>query len=148
MGDWVLYSHVGPAHRSKVLPRWRGPARVLEAVDDTKSAFVIFDVPAKKRYVLHAAHLKKYSDASLSPTPQLEAFAAHCGTGFVLDAIVDHRLSPSPQLLCHWEGCEDPADDTWEPFSQVAEDAAATVRHYVRHVQDPVERAQLEALLP
>ena len=146
-GDWVLYSHVGPSRRPKVLPTWHGPARVLEAVDDSNSAFVIFDVPAQRRYTFHAAHLKRYADSELTVTPQLEAFAAHCGTGFVLEAIVDHRLAPSPQLLCRWEGYTDPTDDTWESFPQVFEDAAALVRRYVRHIQDPVVRERLEALM-
>jgi transposase InsO family protein len=142
VGDYVVVVRQRDANkRDKLRPVFSGPCRVV----DTKSdwVFIVEDLVTLQRHELHASHIRRFADSLLHISPQLTAWAAHSGRGYVIAAITGHRLVPLPPALhVQWDGF--PVEDsTWEPLSSLLQDAPATVREYVRTVQDATERAQL-----
>ena len=77
---------------------------------------------------------------------QLVSFAAHSCAGFVVRALLDHRLTPVAEVLVSWEGYTS-EDDTWEPLAVILADTPSTVRLYARTVQDRARREELLAYL-
>lgn len=145
VGDYVLTATVDVKRVNKTAPIWRGPALVVERIDE--KTFKVVDVGNDTTQVLNAEHLKRYADASLVVTPQLKAFAAHGGKGFLVDNIVQHRWksSTSAELLIHWEGL--PLEEaTWEPFAVIRHDIPAIVLSYIKSVADSADRDRLLTL--
>ena len=151
VGDYVLTaSH---ADRSKVRPSWEGPARVI-AVEPSGLVFLVQSLITSETKRYHARFLKRYSDASLTITPQLKEYIAFNSVGSVIHAIVGHRRLPGGpwELQVQWapdEDVEEPAavETTWEPLIQIFKDAPIAVRRYVRLLSDTVERSRLQTVL-
>ena len=141
IGHYVLVAKHGPAARDKLRPIWSGPARVVAA--PSPHVFTVEDLITSDRTDVHAAFIKSYADSQLVVSPQLLAFVAHCGRGYIVEAIVDHKLRPA-QLLVRWEGFPEPS---WEPLATVFHDTPVTVRQYARTVGNAEQRAVLLGLL-
>jgi ribosomal protein L21E len=144
VGDFVLVGRRGKGHRDKLHPRWTGPAVVVERISDL--VFRVRDINEIKEIEVHAEHLKKYADKDLTVTRQLREYAAHGGTGFEIDAVIDHRRKPTGELelLAKWYGFADP---TWEPVASICEDVPELVRRYARTLPPGRERDLLEQAL-
>jgi hypothetical protein len=95
---------------------------------------------------VHCQHLKAYADADLVVSKQLVSFAAHSCSGYVVRAILDHRLRPVAELLVSWEGYG-ADEDCWQPLANMLEDVPSAVRLYARTVQDRERRRELLAYL-
>lgn len=131
-------------HKNKVLPTWRGPARVIERVSDL--VFKVKDIGSDREQELHARHLKRYADKDLVITDQLRTIAAHGGRGFVVDSILDHKLEDGIwMLLVQWDISWDTT--SWEPLLRLNEDVPTKVTGYLRLLQDPSQRKLLQDAL-
>ena len=145
VGDFVLVAKLGPGAKDKTLARWEGPARVIR--QENPRVFVVRDLVTLRERTLHCAYLKRYADRELHVTPQLLEFIAHGGSGYVVEAIVDHRKHHGKwQLKIKWEGFEDAGEDSWEPLERLIADVPALVRTYVKTISDKEARATLTAL--
>jgi hypothetical protein len=142
-GDYVLVASV--TRRDKTRPVWQGPARVVAVVHDR--VYTVEDLVTSSRKDIHAQYLKRYADKDLVVTPQLLAFTAFNGRGNVIENIIGHREHLGQwELQIHWES-ESVEEASWEPLQRVFQDAAATVRRYVRLVADSEEKQRLLAVL-
>ena len=143
-GDYCLLSTV-TRPRDKTRPVWQGPVKIV--ADGGRYNFTVEDLVTGKRQQAHAQHLKRYADADLHVTPQLRDYAAFNGAGNVIENILSHRrIGDRVELLIHWE-YETPEEATWEPMDVVVQTAAATVKRYVKSIQDASEKARLQALV-
>lgn len=141
IGSYVLVAKHGPSARDKLRPIWSGPARVVDA--PSPLVFTVEDLITSARTDVHAAFIKSYADSQLVVSPQLLAFVAHCGRGYIVESIIDHKILPA-QLLVRWEGFSEP---TWEPLATVFHDTPVSVRLYARTLDDPAQRLLLLGLL-
>lgn len=141
VGCYVVVALRGDKQRrDKLAVRWRGPARVVGFVGPLVAK--VQDLVTGDVSEVHCQHLKRYADKDLVVSKQLVAFAAHSGSGFVVRAFLDHRLSPTAELLVSWEGFS-AEEDSWEPMSVMLADVPAAVRQYARTVQDRKRRQEL-----
>jgi len=145
VGCYVLIALRGDKQRrDKLSVRWTGPARVINFVSPLVAT--VQNLVTGETTDIHCQHLKRYADADLVVSDQLVAFAAHAGGGFVIRELLDHRLSPAPEVLVAWEGYS--ADgNTWEPIHNILADAPTVMRKYSRSVQDRLRRQELLAYL-
>lgn len=122
VGDHVLVSAatVEAADRDKIGPVWLGPALVT-ARKGPKS-FEVFDHATQSSRVLHARHLKRYADSSLTVTDDIRAAAAHGVVGAAVSFVRSHRLTDDGacELLVQFE--PDGSTPLWIPFDQFAVD--------------------------
>jgi hypothetical protein len=82
--------------------------------------------------VVHAAHLKRYADAELVVTPELQGIAAQGGQGYLVDVIREyHCVADKWDLLVQWQGL--PEEETsWEPAARLFKDVPLEVRKYLK----------------
>ena len=145
IGSYVLLAQRGDKQRrDKLAVRWRGPARVIDFVGPLVAK--VEDLVTGETSEVHCSHLKRYADRDLVVSKQLVSFAAHSCAGFVVRALLDHRLTPVAEVLVSWEGYTS-EDDTWEPLAVILADTPSTVRLYARTVQDRARREELLAYL-
>lgn len=142
VGDFVMVADMARKKSDKARAVWRGPAHVTDEVNPR--VFTVQDLVTGTRKDVHAAYLKYYCDASVTITRELKDAAAFSGTGFNVDAIVDHRFDESDpaedEVLVRWEGFEEP---TWEPLARIREDVPAMVRKYASGVRSESARQRL-----
>ena len=145
VGSFVLVAQRGDKQRrDKLAVRWRGPARVVDFVGPLVAK--VEDLVTGDVSEVHCQHLKAYADADLVVSKQLVSFAAHSCSGYVVRAILDHRLRPVAELLVSWEGYG-ADEDCWQPLANMLEDVPSAVRLYARTVQDRERRRELLAYL-
>jgi hypothetical protein len=143
-GDFVLVSRT--VRSDKTRPQFEGPFRVID-VQDSGVVFEVENLCTGARREVHARHLKKYADSSLTVTQQLLDFIAFNGTGSVIETILQHRDGGDGQLdlQVQWEH-EDAVRATWEPMASIYRQAPVAVRRYERLIQDPVVKARFNAV--
>ena len=145
VGDYVLVARSLHGARDKTAPVWGGPGLVVSAENDL--SFNVRDLVTGKERVIHAEHLKRYADSSLRVTPQLKSFIAASAIQTNIEAFVGHRKVKNIwKLRVKWLGFDDEEDDTWEDFAKMCQAVPATVKRYVKSIQDPSIRTELSAL--
>jgi transposase InsO family protein len=130
VGDYVLVARRGTGVKDKVRPVWEGPAQVIREV--RKMVYEVKDLGNDVVQVVHAAHLKRYADAELVVTPELQGIAAHGGQGYLVDVIREYRcVADKWDLLVQWQGL--PEEETsWEPAARLFKDVPLEVRKYLK----------------
>jgi hypothetical protein len=151
IGDFVLTAKPGNHSRDKTAVIWDGPAVVLEELGPLR--FRVQDLASKAIHDLHASHLKRYADASRTPTVADIAIAADAGRGWAIKRISSHRLQydGSVDLKVIWD-CKPPSS-TWEPLSRIYTDSPSSVRSYISSLDKddedkPLLQAAIKSLVP
>lgn len=145
VGDYVLIATRTRGAKDKTAPLWTGPGLVVSAVN--ARSFTVRDLLSGKSRVIHAEHLKRYADSSLVVTPQLRSFIAASAIITRVEAITAHRKERNIwRLRVQWQGFED-EDSTWEELPKLFQDVPGMVTRYVKTIQDPVVKTELQALL-
>jgi hypothetical protein len=115
---------------SKLLVRWVGPFRVLEALSHS---YVIGHVLTGDEYEVHGSRLKFYHEADLDETAELRQHVANQGHVLGVRDIVAHRFNRAHgvwELNVAWRGLED-IKNSWELATNIFRDVPVLVRRYV-----------------
>ncbi|KAE9037711.1 hypothetical protein PR002_g6407 [Phytophthora rubi] len=131
VGDFVLWSRVDSRLQgSKLLVRWVGPFRVVEA---RQHSFIIDHLITKDKVEVHGSRLKFYCDSSLNVTAELKEHVAKQGIVLGVRAIVNHRNNPVSnewEVQVAWIGLED-VENSWEPLRRIYADVPTKVQEYI-----------------
>ena len=143
IGDYVLMARTTASDKTAVA--WEGPARILD--DDDGIVFSVENLATGDVRRMHARHLKLYADSELHVTQQLIDYAAHSGSGSVVESILDFRvLDGAPELLVKWE-FQPVTDASWMPLEHMYDGTPVLVRRFIRLLQDPEARSLLQSFL-
>ncbi|KAG6618434.1 uncharacterized protein IUM83_01443 [Phytophthora cinnamomi] len=105
VGDFVLWSRVDSRLQgNKLLVRWVGPFRVLEA---RQHSFIVEHLITKDKVEVHGSRLKCYCDSSLDVTAELKEHVAK--QGIVLGDV----------------------ENSWEPLRTIYADVPTKVQEYI-----------------
>lgn len=118
-GDYVLVAREDFFENEKLCLRWRGPRRVIKALNDY--VFKVEDLRNGETEDIHGTRLKFYADDSLDARVILSHVLAS-ETGMPVSRLI--KLVDDDGTLCvqvRWKGLS-PSDDTLEPISRVHED--------------------------
>jgi hypothetical protein len=143
VGDWVLISSARRGGlKDKARCWWEGPCRLAQQVNPR--AWQVEDWVTGETLVVHTEHIKPFCNSELRVTPQLREFLAHGGRGFLVDAVVAHRVNSEGkvEVQVQWHGEAEPL--TWEPVSSLAVSAKVVLNRYVKSVRDPEQKSLLE----
>jgi transposase InsO family protein len=144
IGDYVLVVRRVKG-KDKTAPLWGGPGLVIAA--ENERSFKVRDLLTDKVRVVHAEHIKRYSDSTLNVTPQLKSFIAASAIETRIEAITAHRKNARNwELRVVWEGFEDD-DSTWQELKKLYADVPELIRRYVKSLQDSPAKLELTALL-
>jgi len=145
VGDFVLVANSLHGKRDKTAPLWKGPGLVIKA--ENERSFAIQDLLSGVVRVVHAEHIKRYSDSSLKITPQLTSFIAAQAIHTRVEAILAHRKEAHKwKLLVSWQGFTE-EEATWEDLTKLTEDVPEIVQRYVKAIQEPDIRLEMSAIV-
>jgi hypothetical protein len=127
VGDYVLLKYPNRPP-NKLSSLYRGPMIIHEK--EREDIFQVLDLVTNKVYQTHINRLVKLKLQAGIGRAQLLALAAADIAEFEVEEILSHRGTPhrrsSMEFLVRWKG-EEPADDTWEPWSNVKDLVAMDV---------------------
>jgi hypothetical protein len=108
VGDFVLRSRIDDrCQRNKLLVRWVGPYRVLQA--DAYS-YVIQDMITKKEMDVHPSRLQMYCEKWLDQDEDILDHIALQGMTLAVKGIKNHRYNEKSnqyEVLISWKGLDD-----------------------------------------
>ncbi|OWZ05895.1 LOW QUALITY PROTEIN: hypothetical protein PHMEG_00021933 [Phytophthora megakarya] len=126
VGDFVLWSRVDSRLQgSKLLVRWVGPFRVVEA---RQHSFIVQHLITKDKVEVHGSRLKFYCDSSLNVTAELKEHVAK--QGIVLGVRASITGSTQWEVQVAWIGLED-VENSWEPLRSIYVDVPTKVQEYI-----------------
>ena len=138
VGDYVLVARV---RRSGVTPKlsstWTGPWRVVSAAK--KHVYGVQNIVSGKVRDVHVARLRFYADSELDVTSDLKDVFQHSfGQGeHEMEAVLN--IGPAHDdsgylVRVRWAGFEED-EDTWQPLSEVYDDAPQFVKQELRKMK-------------
>jgi hypothetical protein len=144
VGDYVLVMRNAKG-KDKTAPLWCGPGLVISAVNER--SFEVRDLLSAKVRVIHAEHLKLYSDKQLDVTPQFKSFIAASAIEANVEAIISHsKVGRTWRFRVTWEGFED-EDATWQDLKQLYADVPEMTQRYVKSLPPSGTKTELLGLL-
>lgn len=118
-GDFVLVARDNFHKGEKLCLRWRGPRRVIKAVNDW--LYQIEDLRNGAIETAHASRLKFYSDSAFDSTA-IMSHVMHSETGMPVARLMKFVECPDGiKVQVRWKGLS-PLEDTLEPLQNVYED--------------------------
>ena len=122
VGQLVLIEYpnimrTGP--ENKLLPTLKGPAKIIEKLDESR--YRIEDLVTRRAKDYHVSALRPYNmDLEVQKAPLFYAIRDH-NDHFLVEKITAHRGKPSSKskmsFQVYWTGYSDP---TWEPWNKVS----------------------------
>ena len=137
-GDFVLVAREDFTAGEKLSLRWRGPRRVIKAINDY--VYQVEDLRNGELQDVHVTRLKFYHDDSLNEEAIL-SHVVHSETGMVV-----HRLKKLVEVdgelmvQIRWRGLPD-SEDTLEPIKQVYDDVPTLFEKLLSRKNTPVALA-------
>lgn len=127
---------------------WRGPKRILEALND--HTFEVQDMIEPFAITIrHASRLQLYRDAARGRVEELQEQAIYGEGGHLVEAPLDCRLSPDSHRwegFVKWFGLDD-IEASWEPADIIKQDAPDLFQVFVAHQPEDRSRSTMAAAL-
>lgn len=155
-GDFVLAATATGRSGNKLALIWRGPKRIVKALNDY--TFEIVDIiPPFDVSVRHASRLQLYREAARGRVEELQEQAIYGEGGHLVEALRECRLSPAThryEILVKWFGLDD-VESSWEPAENIRHDVPQLFQAFLQadphdSIRDDMSRAlaRLDAPLP
>lgn len=143
-GDYVLVARDAFTAGEKLSLRWRGPRRVVKAINDY--VFQIEDLRTGSLQDIHESRLKFYHDASLDKTA-IMSHVLSSETGMEVQRLMPIvETDDGLKVQARWKGLTN-ADDTLEPLQEIHEDVPDLLLKLLQRKNTPadvVHKARLE----
>jgi hypothetical protein len=138
-GDFVLAASATGRSGYKLALIWRGPKRILRALNDY--TFEVQDLVEPFRVsVRHTSRLQLYLDAERGRVDELVEQAIHGDGGHLVEALRECRLSPAThrwEVEVKWFGLDE-IEASWEPAETIRQDVLTLFEAFVSaDVADP-----------
>ena len=126
----VLAEHRGTMLRtgpnSKMKPFLKGPMRVISR-NDAEGMYVLQDLITQRSADYHVSLIHPFRSDERTLTPMQTAVTDYLDE-FVVESILAHKgnlRAPRKHLvfLVKWAGYDDPAENTWEPYDNIKDNA-------------------------
>lgn len=133
-GDYVLVARDTFHEGEKLCLRWRGPRRVIKAINDYE--FQVEDLRNGNLETVHGTRLKYYHDASLNTTAIL-SHVLSSETGMPVSRLLK-LIEQDGELFVsvRWKGLS-PEEDTMEPLKRVYEDVPQLLLKLLKRQNTP-----------
>uniref|UniRef100_H3H555 Reverse transcriptase n=1 Tax=Phytophthora ramorum TaxID=164328 RepID=H3H555_PHYRM len=147
-GDFVLAATATGRSGHKLALVWRGPKRILKALNDY--TFEVQDIIEPFAVTIrHASRLQLYRDAARGRVEELQEQAIYGEGGHLVEALLDCRLSPDShrwEVFVKWFGLDD-IEASWEPADIIKQDVPGLFQVFVDDQPEARSRRDMAAAL-
>ncbi|GMF48949.1 unnamed protein product [Phytophthora fragariaefolia] len=147
-GDFVLAATATWRGGHKLALVWRGPKRILKALNDY--TFEVQDIIEPFAVTIrHASRLQLYRDAARGRVEELQEQAIYGEGGHLVEALLDCRLSPDShrwEVFVKWFGLDD-IEASWEPADIIKQDVPGLFQAFVADQPEARSRRDMMAAL-
>ncbi|KAE9344158.1 hypothetical protein PF008_g9348 [Phytophthora fragariae] len=147
-GDFVLAATATGRSGNKLALLWRGPKRIVKAVNDytfeVQDLMAPFDIELR-----HASRLQLYRDAARGHAEELVEQAIHGQGGQLIEGLKACRLSPEThrwEVQVKWFGLDD-IEQSWEPAETIRSDVPVLFQQFVEERPTDPSRVKMAAAL-
>ena len=135
-GDFVLVARNNFHHGEKLCLRWRGPRRIIKAMNDW--IYQIEDLRNGNIETAHASRLKFYSDSSLDSTA-IMSHVVQSETGMPVARLMNFiEHTDGIKVQVRWKGLS-AQEDTLKPLKNVYEDGPKMLERLLDRSSTPAK---------